>query len=152
VNLASIRAELENEQTWRQDEIRLLRNQLANISNDSEKMQFRRVLVVMLYAHYEGFCKFALVQYIKAVNQEAIRCGEAAYAIVAGAWSKVFTAMETGDQKSSIFRNRLPDDTQLHRFARRREFVERFVDFIGLTAQISEDTIDMESNLWPIVL
>jgi hypothetical protein len=81
------------------------------------------------------------------------KCGEdATYAIVAGAWSKVFTAMELGDQKSNIFRNTLPDDTQLHRFARRREFVERFVDFVGQIAQISEDTIDMESNLRPVVL
>jgi hypothetical protein len=31
MNLAAIRAELENEQTWRQNEIRFLRNQLAHI-------------------------------------------------------------------------------------------------------------------------
>lgn len=115
-------------------------------------MQFRRALVVMLYAHYEGFCKFALIQYVKAVNTAAIRCEEAIPAIVAGAWAKVFTAMETGDQKSSIFRSKLPDDRQLHRFARRRDFVEQFVDFAQQAAQISEDTVDTESNLWPIVM
>ena len=77
---------------------------------------------------------------------------EATSAIVAGAWAKVFTAIETGDQKSSIFRSKLPDDTQLHHFARRRDFIEQFVDFTKQIAQIPEDTINTESNLWPIVM
>jgi hypothetical protein len=145
MNFAAIRAELENEQTWRQNEIRFLRNQLVHIPSDSEQAQFRRALVVMLYAHYEGFCHFALLQYVKEVNQAAIMCGDATPAIVAGAWSKVFTAMENGDRKSTIFRNRLPDDTQLHRFARRRDFIEQFADFAKQTTQLPEDTIDMES-------
>ena len=42
MSLTSIRAEMENEQTWRQDEIRFLRNQLANISSHAQKMQYRR--------------------------------------------------------------------------------------------------------------
>ena len=152
MNLPVIRAELEDEQTGRQNEMRFLRNQLANISDPSEKMQFRRVLVLMLYAHYEGFCKFALSQYLRAINRAAIRCEEATSAIVAGAWSKVFTAMERGNQKSEIFRSSLPDDAKLHRFARRRDFVEQFSEFAKQVAQVPEDTIDMESNLHPTVM
>jgi hypothetical protein len=152
VNLPTIRAELEDEQTWRQNEMRFLRNQLANISDLSEKMQFRRALVLMLYAHYEGFCKFALLQYLKAINRAAIRCEEATSAIVAGAWSRVFTAMEIGDRKSEIFRGSLPDDAKLHRFARRRDFVEQFSEFAKQVALVPEDTIDTESNLHPVVM
>jgi RiboL-PSP-HEPN len=106
----------------------------------------------MLYAHYEGYCKFALIQYVRAVNQASIKCEDATPAIVAGAWSKVFRVIESGDQKASIFKNSLPDDAQLHRFARRRDFIEQFSDFTKQVAQISEDTIDTESNLWPIVM
>jgi hypothetical protein len=152
MNLAAIRAELENEQTWRQNEIRFLRNQLAHIPSDLEQMKYRRALVVMLYAHYEGFCHFALLQYVRAVNQAAMMCEEATSAIVAGAWAKVFTAMETGDQKSSIFRSKLPDDTALHRFAHRRDFIEQFANFTKQAAQIPDDTVNTESNLWPIVM
>ncbi|MGH8071150.1 MAG: MAE_28990/MAE_18760 family HEPN-like nuclease [Candidatus Entotheonellia bacterium] len=152
MNLPTIRAELEDEQTWRQNEIRFLRNQLANVSDPSEKMQFRRALVLMLYAHYEGYCKFALLQYLKTINQEAIRCEEATSAIVAGAWSRIFTAMERGDQTSEIFRNSLPEDARLHRFARRRDFIEQFSEFAKQIARIPEETIDTESNLHPIVM
>jgi hypothetical protein len=74
VDLASIRAELESEQTWRHDEIRFLRNQLASICGNRRKMQFRRALVVMLYAHYEGFCKFALERYVRSVNDACLEC------------------------------------------------------------------------------
>lgn len=151
-DLASVRAELESEQTWRQDEIRFLRNQLASISGNKRKMQFRRALVVMLYAHYEGFCKFALERYVRAVNDADIKCGEATAAVVAGSWRKIFTAIETGDQKSKVFKSRLPNDDRLHRFARRREFIEEFRDFESQVAEIPSDTIDTESNLWPIVM
>jgi hypothetical protein len=152
VNLEAIRTEFEEEQTWRQEEIRFLRNQIENIVDLSEKMLFRRALVVMLYAHYEGFCKFALLQYVKAINRAAIKCEEASFAIVAGAWAKIFLELEMGNQKSSIFRSKLPDDSRLHRFSRRRNFVEQMAEFRGLVAQIPEDTVDTESNLWPIVM
>jgi MAE_28990/MAE_18760-like HEPN len=84
VNLEEIRAELESEQTWRQDEIRFFRNQPVSLSNSSQQMQFRRALVLMLYAHYEGFSKFAFLQYVKAVNGSGVMCEEATSAIIAG--------------------------------------------------------------------
>lgn len=152
MNLTSIRAEMENEQTWRQDEIRFLRNQLANISRNAQKKQYRKSLVVMLYAHYEGFCKFALEQYIRAINLANVKCEEATPAVVAGAWAKVFTAIESGDQKSKVFKTQLPKDDRLHRFARRREFIEQIRDFAEQQALIPDGTVDTESNLWPIVL
>jgi hypothetical protein len=152
VNLEALRVEFEEEQTWRQNEIRFLRNQIENIVSLAEKMQFRRALVVMLYAHYEGFCKFALLQYVRAVNQATIKGEEASFAIVAGAWARIFVELEMGNQKSNIFRNKLPDDSRLHRFSRRRDFVEQFTKFTSLIAQIPEDTVDTESNLWPIVM
>jgi len=109
-------------------------------------------MLVMVYAHYEGFCKFALERYVKAVNDASIKCGEASAPVVAGSWSAIFSAVESGDQKSKIFKSKLPDDERLHRFARRREFVEKFRDFEELVAEVPGDTVDTESNLWPIVM
>jgi len=109
-------------------------------------------MLVMVYAHYEGFCKFALERYVKAVNDASIKCGEASAPVVAGSWRAIFSAVESGDQKSKIFKSKLPDDERLHRFARRREFVEKFRDFEELVAEVPGDTVDTESNLWPIVM
>jgi hypothetical protein len=150
--IASIRAELESEQTWRQDEIRFLRNQLASFSNARQKMQFRRSLVVMLYAHYEGFCKFALERYVKAINAARLTCADATPAVVAGTWHQLFTAVESGDRKAKIFKSTLPHDERLHRFARRREFVEKLDELVKMPIDVPDGTVDTESNLWPIVM
>ncbi|NQT13951.1 MAG: hypothetical protein HQ582_14450 [Planctomycetes bacterium] len=152
MNIEAIRTELEEEQTWRQNEIRFLRNQLSEISGYSRKKQYRKSLMVMLYSHYEGFCKFAMECYVKAVNGEGVTCDEATEALVAGAWAGVFTAVESGDKKARVFKNVLPSGDALHRLARRREFVERLPEFRSTIARIPDDTVDTESNLWPTVL
>jgi len=61
MDLADIRAQLESELTWRQNEMRLLHNQLEFIEKYEEKKRYRKSLVVMLYSHYEGFCKTAFL-------------------------------------------------------------------------------------------
>lgn len=152
MNLHEIRIELEEEQTWRQNEVRFLRNRLADIPSYTSKKQYRKSLVVMLYSHYEGFCKFAMDIYVKAVNAEGIACADAVPAVVAGSWHAKFSAVESGDKKARVFNRPLPSDDSLHRFARRREFVERLPDFRAEVAEIPDDTVDTESNLWPIVL
>ena len=59
MNIIEVRAEFEEELTWRVDEIRLLHNQLGYIRKEADKMRYRKALVVMLYSHFEGFCKTA---------------------------------------------------------------------------------------------
>ena len=140
--IASIRPELESEQTWRQDEIRFLRNQLASFSNARQKMQFRRSLVVMLYAHYEGYCKFALERYVKAINAARLTCADATPAVVAGTWHQLFTAVESGDRKAKIFKSTLSHDERLHRFARRREFVEKLDELVKMPIDVPDGTVD----------
>jgi RiboL-PSP-HEPN len=152
VTVVDVRGELEAEQTWRRDEIRFLRNQIANMQSDAEKDKYRRSLVVMLYAHYEGFCKAALLQYVRAVNVANLRCGEAISAIVASSWIHIFKEIENADTKSRIFRALLPDDTQLHRLARRRHFIEQIDEFRQMPATLPEEAVDVEDNLSPIVM
>jgi hypothetical protein len=152
VTIVGIRAELEEEQTWRRDEIRFLHNQIANMQNDKEKDTYRRSLVVMLYAHYEGFCKAALLQYVRAVNDANLFCKDATTSIIATSWMNIFKEIESADVKSKIFRAQLPDDTQLHRFARRCHFVEQIDEFHQLPAKLPYEAVDTESNLSPIVM
>ena len=152
MKIEEFRAELEEDQTWRRDEIRILQNRLLrNESSGEDDDRVRRALILMIYAHFEGFCKFALVHYIKAVNQVGITCAEANFNIVTATLEDVFRAL-TGDKKIREFRNNLPDDNKLHKFAREVEFVQRTNEFDSRIVKISEDFIDMESNLKPIVL
>lgn len=152
MNLADLRAELEENQAWRRDEIRFFQNQLAWINVEEKQNQYRRALVLILYAHFEGFCKFALALYVNAVNNERIKCGEANSAIAAASLANLFRALRDPQRKSEVFRAELPDDAQLHRFARDREFVERAFDFAERFVNIPDYVVDTESNLSPVIL
>src|SRR5258705_2255053 len=153
MNLDDIRAEIELDLTWRQNEIRFLRNQLAYISSEHDKDRYRKSLVVMLYSHYEGFCKTALSIYADAINKEDIKCIDAHECLVAAALADTFKDFENPNKKSKIFINILPDDSQLHRFARQAELIERLDSIWQQVIRLPTDiVVDMESNLTPIIL
>jgi MAE_28990/MAE_18760-like HEPN len=144
-------AELYREYDWRFNEVRWLKN-LIEREQPSAREVLRKSLVVVLYAHFEGFCVFALQHYLAAVNALRMPCQEVTSALIAGAWERVFNAMEHGDQKNKIFRQTLPNDVRLHRHWRRRHFVESIQEFYKLPVEISEHVIDAESNLKPEIL
>jgi hypothetical protein len=153
MDAAALRAELEAEWTWRLDELRFLKNQLANIGNDEQSSIYRKSLVVMLYSHFEGFCKAAFAVYVHALNAEGLAVQQVNAALVASAFSRIFGDLRYAEKKSEFFRTSAPDDSGLHRYARDREFVERFDEFLKLHLTLDSDAIvDTESNLRPVVL
>ena len=50
-----LREQMEEELTWRSDELRIYKNALSYINTN--KGIYRKSMVVMLYAHFEGFVK-----------------------------------------------------------------------------------------------
>lgn len=152
MNLATLRAELEADRAWREEEIRAFQNRGSTIEDDEELNRYRRALVLLLYAHYEGFCKFALTLYATAVNGSGISCGEANYAIAAASLNEVFRGLRDPQKKCDLFRRELPDDAKLHRFAREREFVERTEEVDKRPVRIPDEVVDTESNLTPVVM
>lgn len=152
MNPAAVRAELEADQAWREEEIRLFQNRGAAITDEEELRRYRRALVLLLYAHYEGFCKFAFTLYADAVNRAGIKCGEATYAIAAASLSEVFRNLRNPQMKSDLFRRLLPDDTKLHQFAREREFIEQTAAMENRPVRIPDQVVDTESNLTPTVM
>jgi hypothetical protein len=152
MNLARLYAELEADRDWREEEIRAFQNRGAKLENEDDQKRYRRALVLLLYAHYEGFCKFALTLYATAINQSGILCGNADYALAAASLGSLFRDLRNPNKKSDIFRHALPDDSKLHQFAREREFVERTSELEKLPVRITEDVVDTESNLTPTVL
>lgn len=152
MNLVQLRAELEADQAWRRDEIRFFQNQAAKLDTTERPNPFQRVLILLLYAHFEGFSRFALTLYVNTVNSTGMTCGEANSAIAAASLANLFRDLRDPQHKSEEFRRDLPDDTKLHRFARDREFIERVTDFTIRLVNIPDHVVDTESNLNPIVL
>ena len=152
MNITALWAEIEAEQDWRQAEIRFFHNQLVKIDSTTEQDRFRRALILLLYAHFEGFCKFVFTLYATAVNRVGINCGEANSAIAAASLSDLFVALRDPSKKCDEFRRELPDDTLLHRFARDRDFVEQTEEFQKRPVNIPDGVVDTESNLKPTVL
>jgi len=129
MNIADLWAEIEEEQKWRQDEVRFFQNQVGNFVSNDDKNKYRKALILLLYAHFEGFCKFAFSHYIKAINSEGLNCGQANYAITALSLSEILKELRNPDKKNPEFKNALPDDAKLHLFAREQEFLEKSDDF-----------------------
>jgi RiboL-PSP-HEPN len=145
-------AELYREYDWRFDEVRRLQNLIIGHADLAARGELRKSLTVVLYAHFEGFCIFALQHYLAAINKARVACGDVAPAVLAGAWERLFNAMEHGDRKAKIFRKALPHDASLHRHWRRRHFIEEMERLLQLRVDLPESIIDAESNLKAEVL
>jgi hypothetical protein len=152
MNIIELWAEIESEEEWRQAEIRFFQNQLIEINSYADQDKFRRALVLLLYAHFEGFCKFAFSLYISAINSLGITCGEVNFAIAAVSLDDLFFALRDPARRCDEFKRTLPDDTSLHRFARDREFIEQSMEFQRRPVCIPDKVVDTESNLKPVVL
>ena len=87
------RAQLQYDLEWREREFTLLINQLSNMSQDDKKI-YRKTLLVMLYSHFEGFCKFAFQTYLKLINEERIARSDANEYIIASSLLDVFHDIE----------------------------------------------------------
>jgi hypothetical protein len=152
VDVDRFRAQLEGEMEWREAEIRFFQNTCEQLDNLDLEKQFRRALILMLYSHFEGYCKFALSLYVSVINNSGALCKDANPAIVASSMNDVLQKLREGTGKAPEFKNSLPDDSKLHRFARDREFVQRIDEVLARRVKIPEDTVDMESNLKPVIL
>lgn len=146
------RAQLETEREWRDAELRFFHNQCEALRDEAERERFRRAMVLLLYSHFEGYCKFALLLYVSAVNQASINCQQATSAIAAAALHDIFLKLRDGSGRAPEFRNALPEDKKLHRFALDKEFIERSAEIMLRPVVIPDSVVNMESNLKPLVL
>lgn len=152
MNLLAIRAELEDERTWRREEIRFLMNRLADLDTDDDRNRYRRAVLLLLYAHFEGFCKTALLIFVRAINRESLSCEAVQPVLVAASCRSLLKSLADPNSKSDFFRSGAPDDEKLHFAWRSQEFLKRLAEVLGKPVDIPDDVVDTESNLWPIVL
>ena len=153
LDLAELRAEIEEERAWREQEIRVLRNQVSSLPTEAHRGIARKALLVMLYAHFEGACKALLSIYVNRLNRLNLKVHSVASSLGAASLSRIFRELRDPTSKCKEFARDLPDDTALHRFARDREFIEIAWQIAERAVQINpDDIVDTESNLKPVVL
>jgi len=107
---------------------------------------------VFLYAHFEGFFQFALMHYIKTINDQDISCSQANNHLVTATINEVFKALRDDSAKCSFFRAHAPDDSKLHRTFREIQFIENSAEIFSSKVHIKSGSVDLESNLSPIVV
>lgn len=152
MEIDAIVAQIEEDTFWRQNEIRFYQNTLASITDPEDKKRFRRALVVMLYAHFEGYTKFAFKVYVDALNGYNIRCQDALPSLVASTITDTIASLTNHTKKDPFFKNVAPDDTKLHTLARQSEFIQRLHEVNEQIICIPHSVVKTESNLQPIVL
>ena len=146
-----LRAALETELAWRQEELAFFKNQLNEVE-ESNKNKYRKSLVLILYSHMEGYIKIGLQTYIQYINSQGLNRRDVNTGLMVASMHKEFIAYENMERKSEFFRKALPDDTRLHRLYRRVDFMEKMENFKEQELVIDDQIIDTESNLWYIVL
>lgn len=104
-----LRAALEAELAWRQEELAFFKNQLNNISDENDRRRYRKSLVLILYSHMEGYIKIALQTYIQYINSQQILRKDAISGLMVAGMHKEFLAYENLDRKCTIFRRELPE-------------------------------------------
>ena len=143
--------ELEEDRASREGEIRLIENIIARSQSDAERIMLRRSLVLLTYAHLEGFCKFALMAYASAVNALRLPCKDASIPLVALSLAKIFAALRDLNSKHPEF-SKIAEDRELHMLARERLFLENFEHITAHQVEIPDHVVDTKSNLSSVVL
>lgn len=150
---ADIFQEIEADRLDREAELRLIENLLAAAQSDGEQRMLRRSLILLAYAHLEGFCKFALVAYVSALNSYQVEFRDASTEVGAASMSDVFAALSDFHKKHHVFRAPLADDVAVHRIARQQTFVREYEGKIGAEIiRIPDKSVNTESNLSSVVL
>ncbi len=154
MTINDLREEMEIELTWRTDEFRMLKNNIAYIIKDEDKLKYRKSLVVMLYANFEGFCKICLLSYVKYINSLNLKRKDlySKPELIASSMNNIFKSYDNKDKKCEFFKTKLPEDKNLHSVFRRADLIHGFEKFMEERILLDDEVINTESNLWSHVL
>jgi len=124
--------EIEKDLGWRETELAILRRHLqqASVGSVQEKALLRANLA-MVYAHYEGFCKFSLGVYVDALNRRKLKVKNLKWPIAAHSLTGFITALKREERPDKFMSKLFSEfDAQLEQFAECKNIAE-------------------SSNLWP---
>lgn len=150
-SLDEVYGDLEGDRHAREAEISLL-ERLIPASPGADRDSLKRSLVLLIYSHVEGYCKFALLTYVAWINAAELKCVDASYPLVAATMGRIFAALRDPNSKHDYFRNIAPLDASLHLSAREQVFVESYDRLVGAQVNIADKVVDTKSNVTPELL
>lgn len=124
--------ELTNDLKWRESELAVMHKQLylTQQGGIQERVMLRAALA-MIYAHYEGYCKFALAVYMDSLNKLKLSRKDMTWKLATYSMQR-FRAQLIGAKSSQVF------------------FTEMISDFNAKMDEVARfDEPMTTSNLWP---
>lgn len=149
-----IREELEREYTMRFTEL----NQFEAFVEEnglSEEFcnSYRKMLIVMLYAYYEGYCKKALEIYAEYINSSHEKVKDVKVEIASATLHLEFKRLEDKDHHPvRLLGNVIRQDSKIQKYGRRCEFFQAYEQQMEKQVRLPDDIVDTESNLKSHVL
>jgi len=123
--------EIEKDLDWREAELAILKILLANEQNaERESLVLFRAGWALLYAHFEGFCKFSLTVYYDSIRRSGKLNRDLPSSMQALAL----------DKRLKLLRSLPTADLILEILTFEAEYLHKIAEF---------PEIDTESNLWP---
>lgn len=150
----SLSEELERAFSCRIEELTLFENTIFLATTNEDNLgKCRKMLIVMVYAYFEGFCKDALTIYIDYINRLQVMTKDVTNGIAASSIEADYALLLNSNHKPEPLRGKLLDqDGILHQFARRKEFWGKYSQLLNKKVELSDKLIDAESNLKSDVL
>lgn len=146
--------EIEYEYSTRIQDLQKFENCIElSVVTDEEKDNTRKVLIVMAYAYFEGFCKHALLIYADYINRQSLTVKQVKPCLAASATKHDFDLLHNPEHKPTEIRGiKIAADARLYRLSRRTEFMEKYQTIMNSTVVIDDKVVDTESNLKSEVL
>ncbi|MFD7059892.1 MAE_28990/MAE_18760 family HEPN-like nuclease [Streptomyces sp. NPDC059906] len=149
MKISDLRLQLEEDLAWRLDELRHLRNNLLGTTDrDAWEPRSMRAILVMQYAHLEGFTRNALSLYVTLVNSRRLHAEALQPQLLAAALTGEFKSLYSGDFSPQDVEGRLSRRVKGH-----VAFLDRLKVLSATPVEIAaEVAVSMEMNLSPDVL
>ncbi|MFE8954243.1 MAE_28990/MAE_18760 family HEPN-like nuclease [Streptomyces althioticus] len=149
MKISDLRLQLEEDLAWRLDELRHLRNSLLGTADRGAwEARSMRAILVMQYAHLEGFTRNALSLYVSLVNSRQLPPDDLQPQLLAAALTGEFKALYSGEFSPPEVDGRLSRRVRGH-----VAFLERLRVLSAAPVEIAaEVAVSMEMNLSPDVL
>ncbi|MGW5876874.1 MAE_28990/MAE_18760 family HEPN-like nuclease [Nocardiopsis terrae] len=144
-----MRAVLEGDLAWRMNEVRQLRNLQRNTPGRDSSDPLRRALLVMLYAHFEGYSKFSLEQYVGVINRASLNVSEVKSEIGAACLVERFKRYRSSEPSDPTD----PHSSRARQVIKDADFLDQMLRVQGKDVFLdSEQVTSAESNLSPAIL
>ena len=123
-NIEEILKPINDDYIWRKDEIDNLQN-IQNLIDDKHlKSIFRKTQILVLYAHYEGFFRFAFTEYANYINSIDVKLHEALDIFLVSSLYKTFEDYD--DKNNWLIKSKEGDDDKfLDKIKNRVLFVDK---------------------------